>query len=272
MSNDQEWYLEYKKNPYALIRLFCFHHSGGGASSYYPWIDQLSHNIEMIAVQLPGRENRFSEPLNNSVEDIVAQLSKKFSVYTDKPFFTFGHSLGALISFEFIKAVHQSFSVYPHHMIISATKAPHLPFRMEHLSQLNDKTLKEQLRIYNGIDERILNNNEILDLFLPIIKSDFSIYETYNFSESKPFPCDILALSGMEDKTVTTEDILGWEKYTEGKFEHLSFPGEHFFVRDNQKRILEIINQLGDSCTQNINGKDLEPAQAMATATFLSPV
>jgi medium-chain acyl-[acyl-carrier-protein] hydrolase len=260
MTNDQGWYLGYKENPSALIRLLCFHHSGGGASSYYPWIDHLSPNIEMI------------EPLNNNMANIVAQLSERFAVYTDKPFFTFGHSLGALLSFEFIKSVYRSYSVCPFHMIISATKAPHLPFRMKHLSQLDDKTLKEQLKIYNGIDERILNNDELLDLFLPIIKNDFSIYETYNFSESKPFPCDILALSGMEDKTVTPEEILAWEKYTEGKFEHLSFPGEHFFIRDHQKRILEIINQNGDRHTQNRDFKDFKHAQAIATATFLSPV
>jgi medium-chain acyl-[acyl-carrier-protein] hydrolase len=271
MTSDQNWYLEYKKNPSASVRLFCFHHSGGGASSYYPWINHLSPNIEMIAVQLPGRENRFTEPLNNSMEDIIAQLSERFVTYTDKPFFVFGHSLGALLSFEFIKSVHQAYSVYPCHMIISATKAPHLPFRMKHLSQLDDKALKEQLKMYNGIDERILYNDELLDLFLPIIKSDFSIYETYSFLESKPLPCNILALSGREDKTVNSEEIWAWEKYTEGKFERLSFPGEHFFVRDNQRQILEIINQIGDRYTQNMDCKNLEPFQAMATATFLSP-
>ena len=175
MVKNQNWFLEYKKNPNSKIRLFCFHHSGGGASAYYPWIDHLSPYIEMIAIQLPGRENRFTEPLNNSLTDITAKLTEGFKVYTDKPFIVFGHSLGALVSFEFMKSVHQLYSLYPRHMIVSATKAPHLPFRMKHLSKLDDKTLKEELRIYNGIDERILNNEELLELFLPIIKNDFSI-------------------------------------------------------------------------------------------------
>lgn len=252
MTNIQGWYLEYKKNSSASVRLFCFHHSGGGASFYYPWINHLSPSIEMIAVQLPGRENRFTEPLNNSVKDIVAQLSARFDVYTDKPFFVFGHSLGALMSWEFTKSIHQLYSIHPCHMIISATKAPHLPFRMNNLNRFNDNNdLKEQLKIYNGIDERLLNNEELLDLFLPIVRSDFSIYESYSYSESKPLPCDILALSGIDDKTVTPEEIFAWDKYTEGKFELLSFPGGHFFLRDNQKRILEIINQVGSKHAQN---------------------
>jgi medium-chain acyl-[acyl-carrier-protein] hydrolase len=250
MVDNRSWYLEYKKNPDATIRLFCFHHSGGGASAYYPWIDYLSPKIELITIQPPGRENRFTEPLNNNIKDIVAKLSEGFDIYKNKPFFVFGHSLGALISFEFIKSIHQLYSLYPRHMIISATKAPHLPFRMKHLSQLDDKSLKEELKIYNGIDERILNNDELLDLILPIVKSDFSIYENYNFLDSKPIPCDILALLGDQDQTVTQEEILAWSAYTAGKFEHISFPGKHFFLKDHQKELLEIINMIGDRHTQ----------------------
>ncbi len=249
MSN-HSWFLEYKKNPNAAIRLFCFHHSGGGASAYHPWMEHLSSNIELIAIQLPGRENRFTEPLANNLTEITNQLSEEFRFYNDKPFFVFGHSLGGLLSFEFIKSIYQHYAVYPRHMIVSATKAPHLPFRMKHLSQLDDKTLKEELKVYNGIDERILNNDELLDLFLPIIKNDFSISESYLCTDSSPLPCDILALSGTHDQTVTEEEILGWSAYTIGKFEHLSFQGEHFFIKEHQKSILEIITQIGDRYTQ----------------------
>lgn len=113
-------------------------------------------------------------------------------------------------------------------MIISATKALHLHFQMKHLSQLNDKVLKEGLKVYNGIDERILNNDKLIELFLPIIRSDFGIYEQhYNFLESKPIPCDILAFSGDQDQTVTQEEILAWSAYTAEMFEHILFSVEY---------------------------------------------
>jgi medium-chain acyl-[acyl-carrier-protein] hydrolase len=249
MMNDQSWYLEYKKNPHAAIRLFCFHHSGGGASAFYPWVEHLSSSIEMIAIQLPGRENRFTEPLNNNLQDIITKLSEAFHTYKDKPFFVLGHSLGALLSFELIQSIYQLHSVYPCHMIVSAAKAPHLPFRMKHLSHLDNKTLKEELKAYNGIDEIIINNDELLDLFLPIIRSDFSISERYFYKNSVIFPCDILALSGIHDKTVNKEEILAWSAYTAGDFKHLSFPGEHFFIKEHQKNILELINQIAGRYT-----------------------
>lgn len=245
MPMSQNWYSEYKKAPAARIRLFCFHHSGGGASMYFPWVAHLSPYIEMVAIQLPGRENRFSEALNNNLQDIVAELSKNFAIYKDKPFFVFGHSLGALVSFELVKAIYKSYSLFPCHMIVSGSKAPHLPFRMTHLSQLDDNSLKEELKVYGGIDDDIFTNNEIFELFAPIIRSDFSIYEHYKYLETKPFPHDILALSGTEDQTVTVQEILSWEKYTEGNFEHIPFLGKHFFIKDHQKKIIEIINRIG---------------------------
>ena len=64
----------------------------------------------MIAIQFPGRENRFTEPLCNNLKDIVAKLRDGFSIYTDQPFFVFGHSVGALISLEFIQSLHQLYS------------------------------------------------------------------------------------------------------------------------------------------------------------------
>lgn len=244
--NRHPWFLESKTNPRASIRLFCFHHSGGAASIYYPWIEMLSPNIEMILIQFPGRENRFTEPLINNLQEIVAQLTEGFSFYKDKPFFVFGHSLGALIAFEFIKSVHLCYSVNLRYMIVSAAKAPHLPFRMKHFSKLDNKTLIEELKIYNGIDERILGNDELLELFLPIIKNDLSVYETYQFIKSKPLPCDILTLSGIHDQAVSKEEILEWSAYTTQKFDHLSFPGKHFFIKENQQSILTLINQIGD--------------------------
>lgn len=246
------WYLEYKKNPRAAIRLFCFHHSGGGASIYYSWIKHLSPHIEMIPIQLPGRENRFMEPLTNNLKNILNALNEGFYLYKDKPFFVFGHSLGGLIAFEFIKSIYQHYSLYPRHIIISATKAPHMPFRMKALSPLGNKALKEELKIYNGIDERILNNDELFDLFLPVLKTDFSISERYQYQsmDATRLPCDILHLSGNQDVSVNAEEIQAWRAHTTGKFEHISFSGGHFFIKEHQKNIIKLINQIAGQYIQ----------------------
>lgn len=247
MKNYTKWYKNFKPKPEAKIRLFCFHHSGGGASSYYRWLEHISPNIELIAIQLPGREDRFCEPVMSCLEDIIAELSEGFWAYKEKPFYVFGHSLGALVGFEFVKAIRKVYSISPCYLVISAARAPHLiPCRLP-LSQLDDETLIEKLKVYDGIDEHILNHRELLNLFLPSLRSDFYLLEKYQYNSSQPFRCDILTMAGSHDKTVSDEDLHAWSAYTKGKFTYLSFPGSHFFIKNHQKRILQIINQIGEN-------------------------
>ena len=63
MSN---WFIPLKHNKNSYIRLFCFHYGGASASVYREWVKDLVDYTDLIAIQLPGRENRFSEPLLNS--------------------------------------------------------------------------------------------------------------------------------------------------------------------------------------------------------------
>lgn len=245
------WYRIFKPNPKAKIRLFCFHHSGGAASSYYRWIEHISPSIELIAIQLPGREDRFSEPLINKLEDIIAPLIEGFHTYKEKPFFAFGHSLGALVSFEFLSAIRKYYSILPHYLVVSAARAPHLTYKRPALSQLDNESLIKKIKSYNGIDDSIINNNDLLSLFLPIIRSDFKLLDNYQYKSTNPLLCDILALAGLDDQTVNCEDIRAWSLYTKNNFNYLSFPGEHFFLRKHQPKIIQIINQIGESYSQD---------------------
>lgn len=241
--NDKKWYVEYKKNPHASMRIFCFPHSGGGASTYFSWSNLLSLTVELISIQLPGRENRFYDHLTNDLEFIIDNLSQEFTYYKEKPFVVFGHSLGALIAYEFVKSVYQSYGIYPQYMIVSGAKAPHLPFRIKKLSQLEDEELLQELKNYGEINDALLQNEQILKMFLPIFRSDFSIGENYNYKETVVFPFDILALAGSDDPTVNKKEILGWSGYTSGNFEFRIFPGGHFFLKSHTEEILSFISQ-----------------------------
>lgn len=244
---ENKWLLTFKKNPQARTRLIAFHHSGGGASAYFPWVKHLSPSVELIALQLPGREGRFQEPLLNRVEDIIHYVSKEFALYTDKPFFIFGHSLGALLSFEFAKSIQKTYSVSPHYIIVSASKAPHLPLRRKSFSQLGASSLKAELTLYGGISQEIIENEDLFDIFCPILKNDFSIAENYNYRKSEPLLCNMLALSGSQDQSVQEEEIVAWAQHIQGHFTHISFPGDHFFLKQHQPKILEIINHIGEN-------------------------
>lgn len=75
------------QNKHAPTRLFCFHHGGGGASFFHPWLNQFIPNIQVIPVQLPGRESLFNENLYTNLDELIHQLVKIFRCYLEKPFF-----------------------------------------------------------------------------------------------------------------------------------------------------------------------------------------
>ncbi|OJW52767.1 MAG: hypothetical protein BGO67_04770 [Alphaproteobacteria bacterium 41-28] len=164
----------FKPNKNSKIRLFCFHHGGGSASTFYPWVTLLP--VEVVAIQLPGRETRYKEPLLESMKEVVPHILEDFKKYTEKPFVIFGHSVGALIGFELVRSLRRLRLSLPLHLVMSGCKAPHLPLGRRSLHDLPTPKLISELTIYNGIPSEILNGDpELLDLFFPIIRADFKI-------------------------------------------------------------------------------------------------
>src|SRR5687767_13169779 len=83
------------------LRLFCFPYAGGGASIFRTWSVGLPEGVQVCAVQFPGREERLSEEPFDHWREIVKALADVFSPnLAELPFIFFGHSMGALISFE----------------------------------------------------------------------------------------------------------------------------------------------------------------------------
>src|SRR5437763_6784374 len=109
--------------PDANLRLFCFPFAGAGASVFFPWAKALAHlPVELRCIQYPGRENRLSEAPLDSLSEMVAGIVGALSSNLSRPFAFFGHSLGALIAFETIRALRRLALPQPVHLFISASR------------------------------------------------------------------------------------------------------------------------------------------------------
>jgi len=106
------------------MRLYCFHHAGGGAATYRAWPELVGSDVEIAAVRLPGRENRFAEPRFRRMADVIAALHGPLSASLDRPFAFFGHSLGALVAFETARVLHRAGGPGPVHLFAAASPAP----------------------------------------------------------------------------------------------------------------------------------------------------
>lgn len=231
------------KQPAA--RLFCFPYAGGGASIYRQWASKLPAWIEVCALQLPGRENRMSEPGYTDVKNAVEEVADTIHTLLDKPFYLFGHSMGSVISFELARFLKRHNLLEPQRLFISAKRGPQVPRRdtNEDIHALPDREFLAGIKKLGGTPDEVLQNEELMELFLPMLRADFTLLETYKYVPAPPLACPISAYCGTGDKEVNKEEMLGWQEQTTGTFKLTMIPGNHFFIHGQQDLLLKYISQ-----------------------------
>lgn len=213
-----------------VLRLFCFPYAGGGASSYRGWQEHLPAGVGVRPVQLPGRESRWGEPLATTFSGLVDTLLSELKPQLGARFAFFGHSFGGLIAFELARRLRQRGLEAPVHLFISATQAPHVPSTEPPIHELSDAQFVDELiRRHNGIPEDVRRSSELLELVLPVIRSDFELYENHEHREEQPLDCPISVFGGSEDPRVGRKGLEAWAEHTTAPCRVLVLPGDHFF-------------------------------------------
>jgi medium-chain acyl-[acyl-carrier-protein] hydrolase len=237
MSHHSCWFTFYP-NPQSRLRLFCFPYAGGNTLSYRQWSAYLP-NLEILLVQLPGRERRFLEPPFTDLNSLVEALVSEILPYCDRPFAFFGHSMGGFVAFELTRTLRRRHHPYPAHLLLSGCRAPQLPPSHPPLHPLSDADFIQELRRYNGTPEEVLMNSELIQLFLPTLRADFTLVETYCHITELPLDCPITVFGGLQDVEVSPEDLDGWHLHTTRRFTRHLLPGDHFFLHSSQTLLLQ---------------------------------
>jgi medium-chain acyl-[acyl-carrier-protein] hydrolase len=237
------WVIRYKRNPAAKLRLFCFSYAGGGVSVFRLWPGALSPDVEVCAVQLPGREQRFREPLISRISELVPAVGEAIAPLLDRPFALFGHSLGALNAFCLARWLRRHVGKRPLRLFVSARSAPHLPLVRPPVHGLPEARFIEELRFYDATPAAVLADAGLRALFLPVLRADFALFEGYTHEAEPPLDTPIVALAGSSDHTVAEERIAAWREHTSGPFSLHVVPGGHFFVNTSQAAVLQLIDK-----------------------------
>ncbi len=242
--NSGQWLPIIGQNQTAALRLFCFPYAGGGASVYRPWLSALPAAVQVGAVQLPGREQRLRETPYTDLNTLVPILAEALYPYLDRPFAFFGHSLGGLVAYELAQYLRANFGINPVGLLVAASRTPHKHSESEPIYHLPDEELVAALRYrYAGIPQAILNDPEVLRVFLPTLRGDFSLFDTYRYPGHAPLTCPIVAYGGEQDRAISHRQLAGWQEQTTGTFRLRMMPGDHFFVRTNQALVLREVEQ-----------------------------
>ena len=224
------------------MRLFCLPYAGGGSSLFRSWSKGLPQNLELCAVQLPGRENRIREQPFRHISGLIQILTEIIESYLNLPYAIFGHSVGAIVAFELARRIRKLYGLSPTHLFVSARSAPHIPPREAPIHRLPDAAFIEELRLYEGIPELLLREKELMQLLLPAIRADFAINETYVYSAEEPLECPISVFGGLQDLKVSSNYLTPWREHTRMAFSQHMFPGNHFFLQSSQELLLQAIS------------------------------
>jgi len=236
------WIMCFKPNPQARLRLFCFPYAGGGASLFRPWSDLLPTSIEICAIQPPGRENRFREARFTHLPELVTALDTAIDPWVQSlPFAFFGHSLGALTSFELTRTLYRRHGPMPMHLMVASHRAPQLPERHLRLSDLPDAIFLQELRRLNGTANDVAENSDLMEVLMPLLRADFAVAESYTYQQETPLPCPIAAIGGSADADVGKEELAAWQTETTGPFSLHLLEGDHFFLTTHRSALFQVI-------------------------------
>lgn len=221
------------------MRLFCFSYAGMGASAYRMWPAALPAEIEVVAIQLPGRESRLRDAPYTSIAAIVAALETTLPDQLVVPFAFFGHSMGAVVAFELARALARAGLPAPVHLFVSGRRPPRVPDPDPPMHALAaPEFIAELQRRYGGIPGEVLAHAELMELLLPCVRADITALETHEFTPGPKLQIPISAFGGTHDRRTPRAHLEAWREETSAEFRLREFPGEHFYLSSERDALL----------------------------------
>lgn len=246
MTNSQTanpWFPGRVANPHAALNLFCFPYAGGTAQIFRKWQAAFPpyKQVQVYAVQYPGRASRMTEPSFTDCRAMVEALAPSVVPLTEKPFAFFGHSMGAIVAFELARHLRSRHGRQPTRLFVSGRRAPQAPSREKATYTLPDDEFIEELRRLNGTPAEVLEHPELMRLMLPIIRADFTLTQAYVYEPEPPLDCPLTVFGGEDDADVSRDALEAWCEQTRARCRLQMFPGDHFFLNTTGDALVRAI-------------------------------
>ncbi|MBF0622399.1 MAG: thioesterase [Magnetococcales bacterium] len=223
--------------------LFLIPFAGGSAYSYSPLKNHFGSDINFVPLELPGRGRRMAEPLLYDLESLADDLWRQVKCHNSGPSAIFGHSMGAYLAY--LLACRMTDNSFPGsiHLFLSGQKPPH-----EHKNgtrhQLPKTAFINEINQLGGLPPGFLDHAELVDLFEPVLRADYTSVEVHHFHNHAPLKTPVTVLCGDQDSHVTPEQAKGWQNTTCDQFQVAQFNGGHFFLFEQPERIGHLIQRV----------------------------
>jgi medium-chain acyl-[acyl-carrier-protein] hydrolase len=235
----RRWVTCPEPRPQARLRLFCFHFAGGDSSIFRLWATQLPPFIEVCPIELPGRASRRAEaPITRFPELLQKLASMTHPFFKQLPFAFFGHSFGGIIAFELTRWMRRRGGPLPERLFLSACPALHIRQQpAPPIGHMSDDEFLEEIATRYGTPYEVLASEEVRDTVLPALRTDLAVAESYRYVHEAPLDLPISSFGAWEDPEVSQEEVEAWRQQTTRDFRVRMFPGNHFFLAAERKRL-----------------------------------
>lgn len=229
----------------AEINILCFVFAGGSPSFFAPWRTLFPENVNFLPVLYPGRETRAKEKIPENPDELISQFIKDNPTLFEKPYAIWGHCSGSLLGLEL--AYRKSLEGRPPKaFIVSGCEAPQYALRLlpevkESFAEVKDEDILKSLIGYNLMPRDMIENSAFRSYFLPIYRSDLSMFSKYRYDDRKKLDCPALIMNGTEDIMLKHENIEEWKNCFLKNVQMLYYSGEHYFVNDHKQEVMEKI-------------------------------
>ena len=226
----------------STMRLFCLPFAGGSAIRIYSsWKRQLPGDIEVVPLELPGRGTRIGETPVPRADALVADALRQVLPWSDEPFALFGHSLGAALAFEMARVLEHQHGRPPVHLLVSGFQAPDTPIPEDQAYLLPDPQFRARLRELDGTPREVLDNDDLMDVLLPVLRADFAAVGQWRYRDAPPLSVPITVFGGAADPEVPVPSLAGWSRQPSSSCQVHVLPGNHFFLTDAPDLLLPLV-------------------------------
>lgn len=226
------------------VRLICIPNAGGGPAMFRTWTGELPERVGVFAALLPGQGSRLREIPPTETGVLAADLCAGIEPFLNEPYALFGYSMGALIAFEMTRLLRTQGKPLPVHLFVAARRAPQIPDAGSPLHALPEADFVNGVQSrYGGIPEVIRKDAELMTVFTPVLRANFTMIESYKYHEEEPLDIPLNAFGGTRDKTTNEKELSAWRQQSKRSFSYQLFDGDHFFIQQHQSAVLDTIKR-----------------------------
>jgi surfactin synthase thioesterase subunit len=224
-------------------RLLCLPHAGGTGSAFAGWPALLPADVEVVAVQYPGRQDRLMEPCVEDMHEMADAVVAELAGLPGLPLTVFGHSMGSGLAYEVVRRLERRPGPVVRTLVVSARPAPHRT-TAEHRHLLTDEDLVDHMKRLGGPGAEVYDHEQLRPLILPPLRADLKLLAGYRPQTLEPVAAPVAVFGAEEDPICPVEALETWREATTGAVSVTVFPGRHHYLMDDEKAVVAAVAAL----------------------------